>query len=255
MESRRAQADPEPVASARRVDPLEEADVETSSERYALRFSGAVGEWFLQVQARETLALLASRPSSVLEVGGGHGQLTGPLVDAGHAVSIYASGDSCRERVEGWVSTGRARFSSGDLLHAPFADQAFDAVLCFRLLPHARRWRELVGELCRLARVAVVVDYPTMRSVNAFATSLFGLKKGVEGDTRSFTVFRDAEIDEAFAARGFRRTARRPQFLLPMALHRGLHLAPLSRALERLARGVALTRWLGSPVIARFERG
>lgn len=234
----------------------EDADVETSSEAYAGRFAGPVGAWFLELQARSTLALLAASPgASVLDVGGGHGQLTGPLVEAGHDVTVFGSADVCRERVRAWVDAGRARFQSGDLLRLPWADRAFDVAVSFRLLPHVARWRELVGELSRVARRAVIVDYPTRRSVNAVSGALFGLKKGVEGDTRSFAVFRDAEIAEAFAAHGFRATARRPEFLFPMTLHRAMGLAPVSRALEACAAALGLTRALGSPVILRVERG
>jgi len=111
-----------------------------------------------------------------------------------------------------------------------------------------------VAELCRLARHAVVLDYPSARSVNAAARPFFGLKKRVEGDTRSFTVFRDRDLERAFASHGFRRTGRCPQFSLPMALHRAVGVARLSRSLEALAAGVGLTGLVGSPVIARFER-
>ena len=235
--------------------PREDADVETSSNAYALRFRGAVGAWFLDVQARTTLELLAPFPGArVLDVGGGHGQLAGPLADAGHQVTVYGSDERCRERVDALVAAGRARFASGDLLHAPFADRAFDAVLSFRLLPHVVAWPALVAELCRLAARAVVVDYPTRRSVNAFAGALFDAKKGVERDTRPFAVFSDREIADAFAANGFRVTARRPQFLLPMALHRAHGRGGLGRALEAVPRALRLTRALGSPVVLRAER-
>jgi SAM-dependent methyltransferase len=234
---------------------MTDADVETSSAAYARRFEGPVGRWFLDVQARTTLGLLRPRPGlSVLEVGGGHGQLTGALVEAGCDVTVFGSADSCGERVREWVGAGRARFRSGPLLHAPWPDRSFDAVLAFRLLPHVERWRELVAELCRLAGQAVIVDYPTARSANAVSGALFGLKQKVEGDTRPFLVFRDAEIEAALAASGFAPTARRPQFFIPMALHRGLGLAPFSRAVEAAARGAGLTRALGSPVILRAER-
>jgi len=238
------------VATAR-----EDADVETSSDEYARRFAGPVGAFFLDVQARTTVEL--ARPFAggrALEVGGGHGQLAGPLVEAGHAVTVFGSDPACGRRVGALVEAGRAEFRAGDLLHAPWPDRAFDVVLAFRLLPHVARWRELAAELARLARRAVIVDYPTTRSVNAAAGSFFGLKKGVEGDTRPFAVFRDAEIEEAFAAAGFARTARRPEFLFPMALHRALGRAALSRALEGAARLTGLTRALGSPVILRLER-
>lgn len=233
----------------------EDADVETSSAGYAERFRGPVGAFFLDVQARTTLELLAPWPGArVLDVGGGHGQLTGPLADAGYDVTVYASDPACRERVDGLVASGRARFESGDLLAAPFADRAFDAVLAFRLLPHVAEWPRLVAELCRLAARGVVVDYPTRRSVNALAGPLFEAKKGVEGNTRPFAVFRDAEIEGAFEANGFRATARRPQFFLPMALHRAHGSGGLARALEVVPRATRLTQALGSPVILRAER-
>lgn len=235
--------------------PLEDADVETSSECYARRFSGPVGSWFLGVQARVTLELLAPWPHArVLEVGGGHGQVTGPLLDAGHEVTVLGSPGACGERLRALVEAGRARFTAGDLLRAPWPDQAFDVVVSYRLLPHVARWRELVAELARLARQVVIIDYPTRRSVNAVSGALFAVKRSIEGNTRPFTVFRDADVGAAFAAAGFQPTARRPQFLFPMALHRALGSAPLARALERAGVAVGLTRALGSPVVLRQER-
>jgi SAM-dependent methyltransferase len=239
-----------PVAEAH-----EDADVETSSEDYARRFAGPVGAYLLERQAQTTLDLLRPYPAAaLLDVGGGHGQVTGPLVEAGYAVTIFASAEACRERVRPWTDAGRAQFRSGDLLRLPFPDRAFDVALAYRLLAHVRRWPDLIGELARVARRAVIVDYPTTRSANAFSGALFGLKKGVEGNTRPFTVFADAQIERAFAARGFRLAERRPQFFFPMALHRAMGVAALSRALERGASALGLTRGLGSPVILRLER-
>lgn len=186
-------------------------------------------------------------------MGGGHGQLTGPLLAAGHAVTVLGSDPSCEARVREWTANGRARFLAADLLQPPLAPGSFDVVLAFRLLPHVGRWPELLATLARLARRAVIVDYPTRRSVNALAEPLFALKQGVERDTRPFTVFRDMELAAPMNAAGWTRTARRPQFLLPMALHRAHGRAGLARALEGGARLTGLVRLLGSPVIARFE--
>jgi 2-polyprenyl-3-methyl-5-hydroxy-6-metoxy-1,4-benzoquinol methylase len=235
--------------------PRENADVETSSDAYARRFEGAVGTWFLDVQAGTTLELLAPFPGArVLDVGGGHGQLAQALLGAGHELTIVGSAPECAHRVQPLVDAGRVRFQAADLLALPYPDRTFDVALAFRLLPHVARWRELIAELCRVAARAVIVDYPTQRSVNAVSGALFALKRGVEKDTRPFTVFRDAEVESAFAAAGFRTTARRGQFVAPMALHRAHGSATLGRMLENSAGAIGLRRLLGSPVIARAER-
>jgi len=235
--------------------PREDADIETSSDAYARRFAGPVGAFFLERQARAVLELLSPWPrASVLDVGGGHGQLTGALVAAGYAVTVLGSDPACEARVREWTGAGRARFVAADLVEPDLAERSFDLVLSLRLLPHARSFERLVAALARFARVAVVVDYPTRRSVNAASELLFGLKRGVEGDTRPFRVFADAEVEAAFAAHGFGPTGRRPQFLAPMALYRAAGSAALARAAEGAASALGLTRLLGSPVVLRLER-
>jgi 2-polyprenyl-3-methyl-5-hydroxy-6-metoxy-1,4-benzoquinol methylase len=237
------------------ADSREDADVETSSDAYARRFDGPVGRFFLERQRDAVLGLAAAFPrASVLDVGGGHGQLTGPLVEAGHEVTVLASDPACEARVREWTRSGRARFLAADLVAPGLPERAFDVVLSLRLLPHVRRVDAVVATLARLARRAVIVDYPTRRSVNAVSGLLFGWKRGVEGDTRPFRVFRDREIEEAFAAHGFEPTGRRPQFLAPMALYRALGSAGLARGLEGAAGALGLTALLGSPVVSRLER-
>jgi 2-polyprenyl-3-methyl-5-hydroxy-6-metoxy-1,4-benzoquinol methylase len=214
-----------------------------------------VGAWFLEVQARTTLALLAPFARvRVLDVGGGHGQLAEAVLSAGPELTSAGSAPVCAHRVRALVDSGRARFQSADLLSLPWPDRSFDIALAFRLLPHVSHWPQLVRELCRVAARAVIVDYPTRRSVNAVSGALFSLKKGVEKDTRPFTVFRDAEVAASFQSAGFRVTARRGQFVAPMALHRAHGSAALGRVLETSARAIGLRRLLGSPVILRAER-
>lgn len=236
----------------------ETADIETSSEAYARRFAGAVGAWFLEIQARLTLAVLAGAcpgKATVLDVGGGHGQLAGPLVRAGQAVTVLGSDPSCGQRVADLVATRQCRFEVGNVVALPYPDRAFDVALSFRLLPHCEAWPRLIAELCRVARVAVIVDYPIAGGINALAPALFGAKKTLEGNTRAWRAFRDAEIAAEFERHGFRRQRREPQFFLPMALHRAMRCRRLSALLETGCRGLGLTRRWGSPVIACWVRG
>jgi len=135
------------------------------------------------------------------------------------------------------------------LLALPFADQSFDIVIAIRLLAHVTRWEALVAEMCRVARRAVIVDYPDLRSVNYLADRFFGMKKKIEKNTRPFRCFRRVEIKNEFQVNGFGQTRLRPEFFIPMAVHRALGRSRVSKAAEAVCRFCGLTAWLGSPVI------
>ncbi len=233
----------------------ETADIETSSNDYASRFGGATGEWMLGVQEKIALAKLKSAGvSTILDVGGGHGQLAVPLCRAGFDVTVLGSDESCRTRIDDLVGSGRCRFVVGNVIELPFDDGSFDAAISFRLLTHCSRWPELVKELCRVARKSVVVDYPTSESLNVIAPALFGAKKRLEGNTRTWRLFKHAEVIEEFARHGFESRSRTGQFFLPMVLHRALKIAPLSAGLEGVCRALGLSRLWGSPVIIGMAR-
>jgi SAM-dependent methyltransferase len=240
-----------------RTDALrEDADIETSSDDYAQRFTGAVGRWFVETQARITLGILGALPmgASILDVGGGHAQIAPALIEAGYEVTVVGSDPVCSARLQPWISTGRCNFEVVDLRAFRYPNASFDAVVCLRLLPHSVSWKGLIRELCRVARRSVVVDYPSVRSANILSSQMFAMKRGIELNTRRFTTFSPREIDMAFADSGFVVRAEHPQFLVPMVLHRLANRARFSRAIEAPGRILGLTRWFGSPIIARADR-
>lgn len=233
----------------------ETADIETSSDDYAQRFSGDVGRWFLRVQEEATIAMLQSyEHPTILDVGGGHGQVTEALLKYGCELTILGSAESCSRRINHLLDDSRCSFMTGNLIGLPFPDQHFDVVVSYRLLPHCERWKKLVGELCRVAKRAVIVDYPEKRSVNAIAPWLFRWKKGIEKNTRPFTCFRETELLSEFQAHGFVKKDRYPEFCLPMVLHRALKTSAVSICLERICRILKLTDRFGSPVILKLVR-
>lgn len=237
----------------------ETPDVETSSEGYASRFSGPVGQYFLQVQEEIALRLLAPWPEArILDVGGGHAQLAPRLVNRGYKVTVAGSREVCRARLDRALPAGSFEFQACDLLRLPYADRSFDIVIAFRLLAHVPRWRELVGELCRVADRAVVVDYSDTRSFNALYGPFFHWKKSMEGNTRTFITFRVGEVAAELARHGFGPPAEVRQFFVPMVVHRilgkALGTAGPSRVLEVASRALGLRQTLGSPVILRAQR-
>jgi ubiquinone/menaquinone biosynthesis C-methylase UbiE len=240
-----------------RPEVREDADIESSSDRYADRFTGAVGGWFLEVQARLTLKALdgLGRGARVLDVGGGHAQLTPALVTAGYSVTVVGSDPACARRLRPWLDRGECRYHAADLLAMPFDDRSFDAVLCYRLIAHSVDWHRLLRELCRVAGARVVIDYPSRRSLNLISESLFPAKQRLEGgSTRRFLLYSPREIREGFVHNAFRVVSHTPQFLLPMVVHRVVGSRAISRAVETPGRLAGLTRWWGSPVIVRADR-
>lgn len=234
----------------------ETADIATSNDDYATRFRGATGAWMLRVQEKAVLSLLQGLPqgSTILDIGGGHGQLARPLAEAGYKVTVIGSAPSCRHRIRDLVDAGKVAFEVGNVVDLPHADSSFDAVVAVRMLTHCSVWPTLAKEMCRVSRGIVVTDYPTSQSLNAIAPALFKAKKKFEKNTRTWTLFKHREVRDAFAASGYVMTGRVGQFFLPMVVHRALKCRPLSAFLEGVCRALGLSRLWGTPVVGRWEK-
>jgi len=231
----------------------ETADIETSSAAYASRFAGPTGSWLLKIQSDATLAML--RPYSqakILEVGGGHGQLTPHLIAAGHSVTVLGSDESCKSQIRELVESGQCKFQVGNVLALPYADDEFDVVISYRFLAHVEQWQPFMKELSRVAKKAVLMDYPTLRSVNYITPLLFSLKKGVEKNTRPYTCYNESKLLGYAKDLGLEVGDRYAQFFWPMVLHRMLKKPAVSSVLEGSARSLGLSRLLGSPIILKL---
>ena len=227
-------------------------DLISSTDEYARRFDGPVGEYFLQVQRETVGRMLPESAEHVLDVGGGHGQLVGAMVDRGIDVTVFATNDCCRPRLDRLVGAENYQLRTGDLLDLPLDDKKFDVVLAFRLLSHLDRWEQFLGEICRIAKQAVIFDYPDFRSVNRFSNHMFAIKQGIEKNTaRRFRCFHNRQLVAALHSQSFQVSSIYRQFLFPMALHRGMGIALISRMIEAIARVTGLTSVFGSPVIVK----
>ena len=233
----------------------ETADIETSSEDYASRFSGEIGAWLLKIQEQTTLNMLASYPKAhILDVGGGHGQLTKALIQQGHKVTVLGSAEICKTRIQTFLDQGLCNFDVGNVLALPYADRSFDVVISYRFLAHVEQWQLFLSELSRVTDKALIVDYPTIRSINYIAPLLFKLKKGMEGNTRPFTCYRESELLTYLKSLHLHQPRQYAQFFWPMVLHRALKQPSTSTMLESIPRALGLTRLLGSPIILHMKK-
>lgn len=224
-------------------------DAHTAGELYRRRFAGPAGAPIIARQNELVLSLLGGvEGMSVLDVGAGHGQLAPALIGAGARLTAYGSSAAALERL---VPLG-VPLVAGPLAPLPFADRSFDVVVSVRAFPHVPDWRFFLSELCRTARRAVAFDFVTRDLASALKPLAYRLKMKREPGTRDYTMQGRREVERAARACGFRPRGAEGQFILPLVLHRsaGTALMPV----ERFARRLRLTRRLGGPVVAVFER-
>lgn len=247
----------------RRPHDTERPDVETSSDRYTTRrFAGPIGRWLLAQQSRAVRSLLdrmGPAPCRVLEVGGGHGQITPLLLERGHDVVVHGSTDDCFARVEAARRAHPDRLARcvGSLRALPFADASVDVVIAVRVLGHVTHWRDLLAEMSRIAARFVVVEFARKSDLLALQSvrdAAFALKHRAEGTTRPFFAYAEGALVSELGAHGFTRVATVGQFAVPMVLHRAMRSPALSAALEGSLRAVGIGDALRSPALLLAER-
>jgi SAM-dependent methyltransferase len=245
---------PDPRASLGTPGLTEDADVHASSDEYAARFGSSVGQWMLQAQEEALFRLLDNECATVLDVGGGHGQIAIPLAKHERSVTVVGSSHVCAQRLAPYIESGTISFKTGNLIELPYHDKSFALATSFRLISHCTNWRTLVAELCRVSEHAVIIDYPVWLSVNILTPLLFFMKRKIEGNTRTYRMFSTWELQREFKKHGFILEKNYKLFVWPMALHRLLKNIPISKGLEAPLRALGITHLFGSPVVAKFVR-
>ncbi len=237
------------------VENPEQPDIHSSSVEYADRFSGASGNWMLERQKRSVLEILSKfEARTILELGGGHAQITPTLVEMGYEVTVRGSTPECATRLSSLLESNACSFSVGNIIRTEFPDNSFDVVICLRQISHLKHWKQLIREASRIARQVVVIDYPPSVGFNMLYGPLFPLKKMMEGNSRTYRRFNRKELRMAFGECGLRPDKSLPQFFLPMVMHRRLKNVKVSSALERTFSLLGCTRLLGSPIVASFVK-
>lgn len=236
----------------------------------SLRFSGPIGELLLETQERlllDTVAPLAEDPVPgrpclgvrVLDVGTGTGRAAIGLARAG---AIVTGVDASSEMLD--VARARAAaltdvpmditFDVGDAHALPFPPEHFDVAVSLRVLMHTPDWRRCVGELCRVSRRRVIVDFPALSSAAALESLVRHGRRAFGAKVESYRVMSERAVRAAFAAQGYRVIHVHRQFVLPIAVHKAMGSRRVTEGLERGLRAAGLLWLLGSPVTVVAER-
>jgi SAM-dependent methyltransferase len=233
------------------------ADPEMAANFDARRFGGPIGGMLLADQERVLSEFLG--PVSglhVLDMATGTGRAALALAKRG---AIVTGVDASREMLG--VARARAareglpiEFAEGDAHALAFPDRRFDAVVCLRMLMHVPDWRTALSELCRVSRHRVVFDYPALGSAAALQAIWRRAALAMGRRVEAYRVFRGGDIARELRRHGFRVTSTHRQFVLPIAFHKAVGSARVTRSLEGALARAGMLRLAGSPVTIAAER-
>lgn len=220
------------------------------------KFGGAVGGWIADCQEKVVRRFLGHGLNGrrLLDVGVGTGRLALPLArDGARVVGIDASPLmlGCAGEKSSAELGGRLSLLTGDAHHLPFADRAFDAVMCMRVLMHVVDWKNVLAELCRVTDRNLVFDVPPRTS---FARLDPVLKRILKHDEQVYRTFTLRELKHELIRNGFDVREVHREFVLPIAFHRKLGKLGWSRAIERVLSFVGLRRLIGAPATLHATR-
>jgi ubiquinone/menaquinone biosynthesis C-methylase UbiE len=147
-------------------------------------------------------ALRNIRPSRVLEVGAGEGQVLTHLVGAFPAATVIGLDLMDAELQSSWADLPTPMLC-GDATRLPFADDTFDTVVALEVLEHIADPLQALREIARVCRDTVIVSVPREpiwrlgNMVRGRYVSQLGNTPGHlnHWSSRSFRHFVDQELD------------------------------------------------------------
>ena len=232
------------------------ADAANAQSFDARRFGGPIGDLVAAGQADVLASMLGPvQGRRIIDVGTGTGRGAFLLAAAGAEVTgIDASAqmlDIAKQRAA--ETHAPVTFEIGDAHEIGFPDRSFEIATSLRVLMHTPLWKQCIGELCRVASHAVVIDYPSAASTAVVESIAPQLLHRFALSSARYRVVCDGQIRRVFEAHGFRITSIHRQFILPIALHKAVGSRRFTETSERWLASLGLLRF-GSPVTVYAER-
>jgi SAM-dependent methyltransferase len=233
------------------------ADTAMADRFNAVRFGGPIGALLAESQERVLLDYIGPLEArTVIDVGTGTGRAALALAARGARVTGL---DASLQMLDVAREEAQARdmditFVQGDAHALPFAAGSFDVAVALRLLMHTPDWARCVGELCRVARQCVILDYPALLSGAALQSCYRRVAARFGGHVEAYRVLPEYVMRRELGRHGFQLAAARRQFVLPIALHKRIGWRRGTELIESALARVGLLHLLGSPVTIRAVR-
>jgi hypothetical protein len=119
---------------------------------------------------------------------------------------------------------------------------------------HVPDWQACLAELCRVAGVRVILDYPSARSFARLQAIVRRITHRLGARTEPYRVFHDRDISRELLKAGFHIVATERQFVLPIAVHKAIGSGRFSMWSRAWSARAGLLALFGSPVTLVAER-
>lgn len=213
------------------------------------RYGGEFGQYLYAQEVETFRSMIDNYHGKLLDVGAGTGKLAFEFIYQFEQVI-------CVDFSSEMLSVARKKSKQqGKLLdpiicdahHLCFHEDAFNVLVCSRVLMHLDDWRGALSEFCRVAE-SVVIDFPPVFSFGGIQALFYKLKSRIFSDTRTYKTFLISSIIKEFRNHNLQVVMSEKEFFLPIAFHRWLNRPRFSLTLEKLLGAIGLVAILGAPV-------
>lgn len=148
--------------------------------------------------AENIMDALASKPTTVMDIGCGEGYLLFKIREKYPSLPLYGF-DLSHGRITVTKShVPDAHVLRGDVLSLPFADNAFDTVVCSELLEHMTNYQETINELLRITKRQLIITVPNELHLIQVMCPKCKTKHYLDGHVNFFT---QKKLSDLFSSR------------------------------------------------------
>jgi SAM-dependent methyltransferase len=241
---------------------------EATGQQYLAAYDAdTLGGYVLRLRRTRVLDLLGDLNGRVLDVGCGPGAMTREILDAGCEFwGVDGSPRMIAEARRRFAGLKRAHFGVADAVALPFADRAFDGVLCVGVIDRVPQPATVIGELGRVLRPRgiLVMAFPNLLSPYALWRSHV-FYAGIGCAKRFRTRFGNRRRELDLCSRGRLWTPRAARRIVESLVgevqevayyHFGMFLSPLDEIFARAALETARRlEWLRTSWLRRLGSG
>lgn len=216
------------------------------------RFGDKIGKYIDSWDKKTIYHLIEGKTGKVLDVGCGTGRLSIFLTKKGYnVIGIDASEEMLRIAR---YKNKEVKFVKGDAMNLPFPEKEFDYCSSFRTIMHTLDWKKSVGEMCRVTKNAVIIEFPPVLSYGLFVAFINPIRRIFDKRVQPWKTMSLCDMKEVLKENDFNVVDQKRMHVLPVIVHRLFNNLEFTKGIESMFNKLGLTKHFGVPCIIKAVR-